>query len=1135
MCLLTFDVNSWDSVSALYQYYENDRTLFPRTIVNPRKFFYDTTFVTDSNDARNHKWDWNGCHSVVPYADYILTIDEFSSWPSWKENGVFLDGPFELLDFYPPDSIGFDWGTYSDTLKEPASHRLNYLHRNRPGRLGVDPNKFQGAFLRIWDRSKLFSNDTAVINNTGAIVNAYDVQESPDHPEGYVGVGNIPETCIVPNGFHEPIMIGNRVYLGGYTTGARVLDIDGADIRVKAYCRTEDYLSNDPDSALFYGYAGNYYLGPYRLFPADGETQVLFGYDVERGTWVYRLFDSLLTGNIPCCNSIQPAIEIGTVEATRPMTFTVKDSLAVPPCDSVCFVENTTFVSDNNAVIAVEGQLSLQQTAFRDPITFLVRSGGKIVVLPGTNLALDTGQTIDAQDGTVEIRSGATLTLHGGTLRGGPGGTFIFEDSLALRGGGTLTAANVILKKGLHTTPDMSLLFTGGGHIELPCDSANWAHCILNRGRMEFLGCDSPYVFGNCVERIINQDSAVWIADSGTTLQNLCAVSSIVRARLESIGTADHPCNWLARDQCGIDNYASFTARHTTFGGSTLYGSPQQWQGIFSGSDTSVLDFENCTVQDVNINNAYCVAGIHFYGAPSSGNRIVRCNILRDAQTRDGSGVLLQRGATYSYASLECNTIGSMWGSGVTGAGSTGILTGNTITQNGYGVTASGNAIFRMRRNCVESQIEGGMSVDGSMAAFFVQYGMPGENRIVENANRQIDLVNASLLIAGENQYTGYWEGHWNNISHSDSTVTRVRLDNGSVAYMQYNWYGTPPDIQSGPGCEYSDGLWLTMFNMLPNYRPYYVLCSSILDQCQTECGGQGFRGAVASLSKAAVPTPYASSLYDLRAYALAGNFAEVYRYAGAAIPANAAHEAAWRTAMFLSNLEREQVMRHPDSLAVSRSRLEAFLLGKIAAAGQPSTHAALSNALARALMGMDDAQGAMTRIQQLRAQFASSPYAANILPIRQLAAMALCDSAVMNASIAEMITAGFSASDLRLARALRVGYLRNRVRTVTPKITAPDIGSVRFEGAGAFAVHCYPNPFNPGTAIEYTLPSDTRVTLNVYTIHGRKVATLVNEDQAPGLHTAVFMPDASAASGMYFYVLTTPEKSVTGRMALAR
>jgi hypothetical protein len=62
-----------------------------------------------------------------------------------------------------------------------------------------------------------------------------------------------------------------------------------------------------------------------------------------------------------------------------------------------------------------------------------------------------------------------------------------------------------------------------------------------------------------------------------------------------------------------------------------------------------------------------------------------------------------------------------------------------------------------------------------------------------------------------------------------------------------------------------------------------------------------------------------------------------------------------------------------------------------------------------------------------------------------------------------------------------------------------------------------YPNPFNPVTTIEYALPTEAFVTLEVYDPLGRRVATLVNEQFTAGHHEVEF--DASdLATGLYFY-----------------
>jgi hypothetical protein len=63
-----------------------------------------------------------------------------------------------------------------------------------------------------------------------------------------------------------------------------------------------------------------------------------------------------------------------------------------------------------------------------------------------------------------------------------------------------------------------------------------------------------------------------------------------------------------------------------------------------------------------------------------------------------------------------------------------------------------------------------------------------------------------------------------------------------------------------------------------------------------------------------------------------------------------------------------------------------------------------------------------------------------------------------------------------------------------------------------------YPNPFNPSTKIFYELPKASRVSLIVYDVLGREVATLVDKMQQPGSYTVTFSTQDGRASGVYFY-----------------
>ena len=92
-----------------------------------------------------------------------------------------------------------------------------------------------------------------------------------------------------------------------------------------------------------------------------------------------------------------------------------------------------------------------------------------------------------------------------------------------------------------------------------------------------------------------------------------------------------------------------------------------------------------------------------------------------------------------------------------------------------------------------------------------------------------------------------------------------------------------------------------------------------------------------------------------------------------------------------------------------------------------------------------------------------------------------------------------------------------------------------------------YPNPFNPATKIKFQIANPGFVTLKVYDILGRDVATLVNERKSAGIYEVEFnaaktqQPAGkqgsykSLTSGIYFYRLTAGNYSTTKKMILLK
>ena len=79
-----------------------------------------------------------------------------------------------------------------------------------------------------------------------------------------------------------------------------------------------------------------------------------------------------------------------------------------------------------------------------------------------------------------------------------------------------------------------------------------------------------------------------------------------------------------------------------------------------------------------------------------------------------------------------------------------------------------------------------------------------------------------------------------------------------------------------------------------------------------------------------------------------------------------------------------------------------------------------------------------------------------------------------------------------------------------------------------------YPNPFNPSTRIKFSIPESGNVTLKVYDISGREIASLVNGQVSAGQYEISFSA-ANLASGVYFYKLTSGNFTSIKQMMLVR
>ena len=81
---------------------------------------------------------------------------------------------------------------------------------------------------------------------------------------------------------------------------------------------------------------------------------------------------------------------------------------------------------------------------------------------------------------------------------------------------------------------------------------------------------------------------------------------------------------------------------------------------------------------------------------------------------------------------------------------------------------------------------------------------------------------------------------------------------------------------------------------------------------------------------------------------------------------------------------------------------------------------------------------------------------------------------------------------------------------------------------------NAYPNPFNPSTTLSFALPIDSEVSLSIYDLQGREVASLIDGNMEAGYHTAIWNADVHG-SGVYFVKMVAGEYVDTQKLMLVK
>jgi hypothetical protein len=103
------------------------------------------------------------------------------------------------------------------------------------------------------------------------------------------------------------------------------------------------------------------------------------------------------------------------------------------------------------------------------------------------------------------------------------------------------------------------------------------------------------------------------------------------------------------------------------------------------------------------------------------------------------------------------------------------------------------------------------------------------------------------------------------------------------------------------------------------------------------------------------------------------------------------------------------------------------------------------------------------------------------------------------------------------------------------------DIGADEWDGDGyedqiiqnsKFNIQNYPNPFSDHTTIEFTLPEECKVSLQIFDLTGREIETLVSGHLEKGDHTYTLQA-VNLQSGIYLYRLSARNEVMTGKLVV--
>jgi len=453
---------------------------------------------------------------------------------------------------------------------------------------------------------------------------------------------------------------------------------------------------------------------------------------------------------------------------------------------------------------------------------------------------------------------------------------------------------------------------------------------------------------------------------------------------------------------------------------------------------------------------------------------------------------------------LVAVTISGAYSYGITVENFSDLQLGSCVVSGNQGI--AGIALTGSSPKMLESTFSGfdiGIWGVANSSPLLFDQGIGGFNIFTQNnVGAQFEgSSNAALGIddgtGGQNSFTAYYS-------------YAVALADNSIVNSEWNWYGTPSPTQN-------------LFSITGGSKLYWE------PYLTSPPGGNGATSSIAGKEEVEDPrfTPTDPRMKQVLQLRVQGRNTEASALLIAIIADGGATMQIKRWALG-HLLAVSQKLRAPN-LAAYLNTLQSIVpqLRQYLAELLPGAHVherSVRNALDCYTSNIRNHSNSITEAQALYGKFTYALYAEGNRTEAQ-ALLNTLQSRYTRSGQAKLATAQFAATRQSLSPG----------NGLVGKGVASNSTQVSETKSSAFALHQnYPNPFNPTTEVRYQISEANHVTLKVFDVLGREVATLVNEDRSPGAYDVTF--DASSlASGIYMYKLQAGAQTEVKRMLLLK